>query len=202
MKPFIKHRGKVVSIFQPNIDTDQILPKQFLKRIEKTGYGAFLFYDWRFKPDGTPQPDFVLNSPHYKNASVLLAGENFGCGSSREHAPWALSDFGFRVIIAQSFADIFYNNCFKIGLLPVVLEEKTIKKLVARAETSESYFLTADLENLEIYDNEEFHAKFTIDEFRRRCLLEGLDDIDLTLQFEGQISEYEQHRKDWLPVIR
>jgi len=203
MQKFIKHTGKAVAMLQPNLDTDQILPKQFLKRIEKTGYGAFLFYDWRFQPDGTPKRDFVLNSARYENASVLLAGENFGCGSSREHAPWALFDFGFRVIIAASFADIFYNNCLKIGLLSIVLEEKTVKELAARAEaTAETYFITADLKNLEIYDTLGFHTKFTTDEFRRQCLLEGLDDIDLTLQFETQISDYEQTRKIWLPAIR
>ncbi len=201
MKPFIKHRGKAVTITQPNIDTDQILPKQFLKRIEKTGYGAFLFYDWRFEPDGTQKPDFVLNRPRYKDASVLLAGENFGCGSSREHAPWALGDFGFRVIIASSFADIFHNNCFKVGLLPVVLDEQTIAELIAKTEAVENYSLTIDLENLEISDGRDFHMAFETDEFRRECLLNGWDDISLTLRFADEISEYERRRPDWLVSI-
>ena len=201
MKPFIKHRGKAVTISQPNIDTDQILPKQFLKRIEKTGYGAFLFYDWRFEPDGTQKPDFVLNRPRYKDASVLLAGENFGCGSSREHAPWALVDFGFRVIIASSFADIFYNNCFKVGLLPVVLDERTIAELIAKTEAVENYSLTIDLENLEISDGRDFRTTFETDVFRRECLLNGWDDISLTLRFADKISEYERRRPDWLVSI-
>ena len=147
MKKFITHTGKTVALYQPNIDTDQIVPKQFLKRIERTGYGEFLFYDWRFDADGTVKSDFVLNNPKYKKASILIAGANFGCGSSREHAPWALEDFGFRVVVAPSFAEIFYNNCFKTGILPIVLDEKIVADLVEKSKIYENYELTVDLEN-------------------------------------------------------
>jgi len=188
-------------MFQSNIDTDQILPKQFLTRIEKTGYGEFLFYDWRWNADGSPNEDFILNSPRYKNASILLAGKNFGSGSSREHAPWALSDYGFRAVIAPSFADIFYNNCFKISLLPVVLDETMVAELVDKTETIEDYSLTVDLENLKISDGRSFRTNFETDDFRRECLLNGWDDIGLTLRFEEKIGEYEKQRPDWmLPV--
>ncbi len=201
MQSFTKHIGEPVAIYQPNIDTDQILPKQFLKRIEKTGYGDFLFYEKRFFADGSLNPKFVLNKPRYKNASVLMAGKNFGSGSSREHAPWALRDFGFRVIIAPAFAGIFYNNCLKTGILPIVLDEVSVKILVERSEKIKDYLITADLENLTLSDNQGFHVKFEIDEFRRECLLKGLDDIDLSLQFENEINIYEQGRKSWLPRI-
>ncbi len=195
MNKFTKHTGKTVALYQPNIDTDQIIPKQFLKRIERTGYGEFLFYDWRFNADGGAKSDFVLNDPKYKNASILLAGANFGCGSSREHAPWSLTDYGFRAVIAPSFADIFYNNSLKNGLLPIVLSEETIAELVRKAETSDNYELTIDLETRTVFDNQNFRASFEIDEFRRYCLLNGLDDIGLTLQNEGKISEYENLKK-------
>ena len=201
MQNFIKHTGKSVAIYQPNIDTDQILPKQFLKRVEKTGYGDFLFYEKRFYADGSLNPEFVLNKPRYKNASVLIAGKNFGSGSSREHAPWALRDFGFRVIIAPAFAGIFYNNCLKTGILPIVLDEVSVKILVERSEKMKDYLIAADLENLTLSDDQGFHAKFEIDEFRRECLLKGLDDVDLSLQFENEINIYEQNRKSWLPRI-
>jgi 3-isopropylmalate/(R)-2-methylmalate dehydratase small subunit len=202
MNKFTKHTGKTVALFQPNIDTDQILPKQFLKRIEKTGYGEFLFYDWRWNADGSPNEDFILNNPRYKNASILLAGANFGSGSSREHAPWALADYGFRAVIAASFADIFYNNCFKIGLLPVVLSESIVAELVNKTGTIENYSLTIDLENTEIFDERNFRASFTIDEFRRECLLNGWDDIGLTLRFEEKIGEYERQRPSWMLAVK
>lgn len=202
MKKFTKHTGKTAAIFQPNIDTDQILPKQFLKRITKSGYGDFLFYDWRFDEQGKPIADFVLNQPRYQDASIFLAGTNFGGGSSREHAPWALADFGFRVVIAPSFGEIFYNNCFKIGLLPIVLDEKIIVELVEKTKREESYSLTVDLENLEIFDEKDFLTKFEIDEFRRECLLNGWDDIGLILKYENKISEFELKRPDWLISIR
>lgn len=202
MQRFIKHTGKPVALFQPNIDTDQILPKQFLTRVEKSGYGECLFYDWRFEADGKSNPDFVLNQPRYAGVSVLLAGRNFGCGSSREHAPWALADFGFRVLVAPSFADIFYNNCFKTGLLPIVLAEEIVAELARRAENLDDYSITADLENLEISDSQNFRASFTIDEFRRELLLNGLDEIGLTLKYEDRISEYEKRRASWLPSVR
>ncbi len=191
MQKFTKHTGKTVALYQPNIDTDQIIPKQFLKRIERTGYGEFLFYDWRFDADGSAKSDFVLNDPKYKSASVLIAGANFGCGSSREHAPWSLTDYGFCVVIAPSFADIFYNNSLKNGLLPVVLSEEDVAGLADKSKTLENYELIVDLENKLVSDDLGFQASFEIDEFRRHCLLNGLDDIGLTLQNEAKISEYE-----------
>lgn len=197
MKKFTKHTGKTVALYQPNIDTDQILPKQFLKRIERSGFGECLFYDWRFHPDGSLNEDFILNDPQFKDASILLAGMNFGCGSSREHAPWALQDYGFRVVIAPGFADIFYNNCFKTGILPLVLEEKIVAGLVKKSQSG-NYNLTVDLEEKTVSDAEGFQISFEVDEFRRYCLLNGLDDIALTLQHEAKISEYEKSRPDWL----
>src|SRR5206468_7300911 len=177
MNPFRIHSGLVVPLDRPNVDTDQIIPKQFLKRVERTGFGEFLFYDWRVLPNGQPNPSFPLNEPRYRGASVLIAGKNFGCGSSREHAPWALLDYGFRVIIAPSFADIFENNCRKNGLLPVVLSETEITEIAERARAIENYQITVDLEEERVTDAHGFSAAFTIDEFQRHCLLEGLDDI-------------------------
>lgn len=174
-----------------NVDTDQIIPKQFLKRIERTGFGEFLFCDWRLQPDGRANPGFVLNDPRYKNASILLAGANFGCGSSREHAPWALLDYGFRAIVAPSFADIFTTNCLNNGVLPVVLPAASVRKLMERARKT-PYRLTIDLELRTISDSEGFSATFPMDDFRRHCLLHGLDDIGLTLQHESDIAAYEK----------
>lgn len=202
MQKFTKHTGKLVPMLQSNIDTDQILPKQFLTRTDKSGYGDCLFYDWRFDADGEPNPEFVLNKPAYKDASILIAGKNFGGGSSREHAPWALQDYGFRVLLAASFADIFYNNCFKVGLLPIVLDEKIIARLAERAETFDDYLITADLQNLEIYDNRDFKVNFQIDGFRRELLIEGLDEIGLILRYESEIGEYEKRRADWLVSVK
>lgn len=175
-----------------NVDTDQIIPKQFLKRIERTGFGQFLFFDWRFLEDGqTPNPDFELNKPAVKGASILLAQRNFGCGSSREHAPWALEDYGFRVVIAPSFADIFYNNCFKNGMLPIRLDEATVANLFQRA-TKPGYRLTVDLNDCSIMDDAGLKLSFCVDDFRRHCLLNGLDDIGLTLEHEAKITAFEQ----------
>ena len=188
MKRFTTHTGNAVALYQPNIDTDQIIPKQFLKRIERTGYGEFLFYDWRFDSDGAPNGDFVLNNPKYKDASVLLAGANFGCGSSREHAPWSLTDYGFSVVIAPSFADIFSNNCFKNGMLPITLPDEQARELMRRRK------LTVDLETQTIADEDGLSVSFVINEFQRYCLLEGLDDIGLTLRHEDAISAYEASR--------
>jgi 3-isopropylmalate/(R)-2-methylmalate dehydratase small subunit len=192
MKPFVRHTGLVLPLDRSDVDTDQIIPKQFLKRIERTGFGQFLFYDWRFLEDGTPNPDFILNAPQYQGASVLLARRNFGCGSSREHAPWALADYGFRAIIAPSFADIFYNNSLKNGLLPVRLSEDLVDELFRRCRQNPGYQLTIDLEACVVRDDFGFEAEFQIDPFRRRCLLEGLDDIALTLQHEDKILAYEK----------
>lgn len=192
MEIFKKHTGQCAPIFEQNIDTDQIVPKKFLLKTERTGFDEALFYDWRFLNDGSVNEKFVLNAPKYKEASILLAGANFGCGSSREHAPWALLEYGFRVIIAPFFADIFYNNCFKIGLLPIELKEDLLVRMVKNTENSESYLLNVDLENRVIFDQFEINTKFQIDDFRRFCLLNGLDDIELTLQHEDKIKEYEK----------
>ncbi|MFQ5691514.1 MAG: 3-isopropylmalate dehydratase small subunit [Nitrospinota bacterium] len=191
MEPFKRFTGKVMPLNRADVDTDQIVPKQFLKRIERTGFGRFLFFDWRYAPDGEPKPDFIMNQPRYEGAGVLVAGRNFGCGSSREHAPWAIQDAGFRVIIAPSFADIFYNNCFKNGLLPVALDEEIVHRIVADCEAEPGYCLSVDLERQTVATpgGETFH--FEIDPYRKRCLLEGLDDIDLTLQHESKIAAYE-----------
>ncbi len=194
MQPFRVHTGLVAPLYRPNIDTDQIVPKQFLKRIERTGFGQFLFYDWRYLPDGRPDPSFVLNMPRYRGASVLVAGRNFGCGSSREHAPWALADYGFRAVIAPSFADIFANNAIKNGLLPVVLDEEIVQLIATRAEQS-AYTLTIDLEQGEVRDPNASLARFQIDPFARHCLLNGLDEIALTLQHETLIAAYEERRR-------
>ena len=191
MNKFTKHQGLAAPLYRPNIDTDQIIPKQFLKRIERTGYGEFLFYDWRFNSDGSIINDFVLNDPKYRSASILVAGANFGCGSSREHAPWSLTDYGFRAVIAPSFADIFYNNSLKNSLLPVVLSEKDCAELAQKASTIKDYSLTVDLETQTVTDAIGFSASFQIDEFRRYCMMNGLDDIGLTLQLEDKIAAFE-----------
>ncbi len=191
MQPFRKHTGVVVPLDKVNVDTDQIIPKQFLKRIERTGFGEFLFYDWRFSGDGKKIGDFVLDEPRYAKASVLVAGKNFGCGSSREHAVWALADFGFRVVIAPSFADIFANNSLKNGLLTVRLTEVQVEEITRHSKEIHNYELTVDLETLRVEDGRGFAATFAMDEFSRHCLLNGLDDIGLTLQQEAEIAAYE-----------
>ena len=191
MRAFTTHTGLVALMDRSNVDTDQIIPKQFLKRIERTGFGEFLFFDWRYLDDGSDDPEFELNLPRYKGASILVTRRNFGCGSSREHAPWALEQYGFRVILASSFADIFFNNCFKNGMLPIVLDEATIEDLFARASAKEGYELTVDLESRTITDDAGLKIEFEVDDFRRHCLLNGLDDIGLTLQQEEKISAYE-----------
>ena len=198
MQPFINHTGLVVPLDRPNVDTDQIIPKQFLKRVERTGFGEFLFYDWRVRPDGEPDASFLLNDARYRGASVLTAGKNFGCGSSREHAPWALADYGFRAIIAPSFADIFANNCMKNGLLPVVLTDAEVEELMRRAREVENYQITVDLERKTVSDAHGFSAAFEIGDFQRYCLLEGLDDIGLTLKHEAEIASYERRRPAWM----
>jgi 3-isopropylmalate/(R)-2-methylmalate dehydratase small subunit len=197
MLPFRTHTGTPAPLERPNVDTDQIIPKQFLKRVERTGFGEFLFYDWRYTAEGTPDPSFVLNEPRYAGASVLIAGRNFGCGSSREHAPWALLDYGFRAVVAPSFADIFMNNCMKNAVVPVRLPEAEVAELARRAREMEGYELTVDLERCEVRDEHGFSARFEMDEFRRRCLLEGLDDIGLTLRHESRIKDYESRRAAW-----
>ena len=194
MNSFHIHTGRVAVLDRPNVDTDQIIPKQFLKRVERTGFGQFLFYDWRFLPNGQPDPGFPLNESRYHGASILIAGKNFGCGSSREHAPWALADYGFHAIIAPSFADIFANNCMKNGLLPVVLTDAEVIELMRRAKESENYQVTVDLEKKTVVDAHGFFAAFEMGDFQRYCLLEGLDDIALTLKHEAEIAVYEARR--------
>jgi len=191
MQPFRKHIGKVAPLYRANVDTDQIIPKQFLKKIEKTGFGEFLFNDWRRSAQGVADPSFVLNQPKYSEASILVAAKNFGCGSSREHAVWALADYGFRVVIAPSFADIFANNCVKNGVLTLVLKEQEVEEIARRAAEVPNYQLTVDLEGCTVRDDQGLATSFQIDEFTRHCLLDGLDDIGLTLQHQAEISAYE-----------
>ena len=192
MQPFTKHTGVVAPMDRVNVDTDQIVPTQFLKRIERTGFGQFLFEAWRKLPDGSPNPDFVLNDPNYRDATILVAGPNFGSGSSREHAPWALLDYGFRTVIAPSFADIFRNNCYQNGMLPVVLPREAVDHIMHKAKTVPGYQVTVDLERGLVSDTEEFTATFEMGAFRRDCLLRGLDDIALTLEHEDAIVAFER----------
>jgi 3-isopropylmalate/(R)-2-methylmalate dehydratase small subunit len=194
MEPFIRHTGIVAPVDRVNVDTDAIVPKQFLKRIERSGFGQFLFYEWRFDENGNPNPEFDLNKPRYQGASILISRANFGCGSSREHAPWAILDYGFKVVIAPSFADIFYNNCFKNGILPVTLSEEQVDELFRRTFGNEGYKLTVDLEAKKITDELGLDIAFDLDEHRRQFLLLGLDDIGLTLQHEDKIAAYEARR--------
>jgi 3-isopropylmalate/(R)-2-methylmalate dehydratase small subunit len=191
MQPFRVQKGIVAPLLRANVDTDQIIPKQFLKRIEKTGFGEFLFYDWRRKSDGTMDPEFPLNQPRYAGASILVAGKNFGCGSSREHAVWALEDFGFRAVIAPAFADIFANNCVQNGVLTVVLSEEQVAEIGHRTEKTPGYQLTVDLEKCQVTDDQGFSTNFNVDESIRHRLLEGLDDIGITLLHETDIAAYE-----------
>ena len=192
MQPFKKHTGLVMPLDRVNVDTDQMVPKQFLKALTREGFGRTLFYDWRYLPGEKPNPEFVLNWPRYKGASVLLARANFGCGSSREHAPWAILDYGFRVLIAPSYADIFYNNCFKNGILPITLPDNQMDELFRRTEKTEGYKLAADLEAQTVTDDSGLKYSFQLDPFRRECLLNGWDDIGLTLRFNDQIAQFEK----------
>ncbi len=192
MQPFSKHTGLVAPMDRVNVDTDQMMPKQFCKLLTREGYGKFLFYDWRYLPGEKPNPEFVLNWPRYRGASVLLARANFGCGSSREHAPWGVLDYGFRVVIAPSFADIFYNNCFKNSILPVTLPEEQVHELFRRTEEIPGYGLTADLPNQTVSDDSGLVIRFEIDPFRKEILLKGLDDIGLALQHEAEITAFEK----------
>ena len=194
MRAFTTHTGLAAVLDRDDVDTDQVIPKQFLKRITRTGYDDALFFDWRFLDDGSPNPEFELNHPAYGGASILIAGRNFGCGSSREHAPWALNDYGFRAIIAPSFADIFRNNCFQNGLLTITLDEAEVRGLMEKAAPGNDYRPTVDLEAQTISDPAGGSISFEVDEFRRHMLLEGLDDIGLTLQHEDKIAAYERAR--------
>jgi 3-isopropylmalate/(R)-2-methylmalate dehydratase small subunit len=200
MDSFRKLTAKAAPLDRTNVDTDQIIPKQFLKRIERTGYGEFLFFDWRRTSSGDPNPDFVLNEPRYRDAKILIAGKNFGCGSSREHAAWALSDFGFRCVIAPTFADIFFSNAGKNGILLVKLSEDQVNQLLENGKTISNYELTVSLEDQTVTDDRGFDATFEIDPFRRFCLLEGLDDIGLTLRHEAELDKFEATHENaaWL----
>ena len=192
MEKFKTVKSRPVPLNSAHVDTDQIIPKQFLKRIERTGFGQFLFFDWRFHDDGSPNEKFILNDLRFKNSEILLAQENFGCGSSREHAPWALRDYGFKVIISSSFADILYNNCFKNCILPLVLNEKDLEYLFESTLNFNDYMLNVDLEKNLLADNKGFKISFDVDPFRKKCLLEGLDDIALTLEHSEKIDKYEK----------
>lgn len=195
MTPFTVHRGIVAALPRVNVDTDQIIPKQFLKRVERTGFGPALFHDWRYRPDGRPDPAFELNQPRATGASILLAGPNFGCGSSREHAPWALGEYGFRAILSESFADIFYANCCQNGILPVRLSPDEMRDLFRRfGATGDPMFLTVDLDACEVRDDTDFRARFTMDAYRRDALREGLDEIGRTLLLEPAIAAFERRR--------
>ncbi|GGA23646.1 3-isopropylmalate dehydratase small subunit [Paenibacillus physcomitrellae] len=198
MEAFKTLNGIVGPVDRVNVDTDAIIPKQFLKRIERSGFGQFLFFEWRFDEEGNVNPDFELNKPRYQGASVLISRVNFGCGSSREHAPWAIQDYGFRCIIAPSYADIFYNNCFKNGILPIKLSEEQVEELFQRTAQHEGYKLNVDLENKKITDEFGLEYSFDLDEHRRQFLLQGLDDIGLTLQHEDLITAYEAKHKERL----
>ena len=209
MLPINKHKGTVIPLDRSNVDTDAIIPKQFLKSIKKSGFGPNLFDEWRYLDRGEPgkdiatrkiNPEFVLNKPKYKNGTILLARENFGCGSSREHAPWAILDFGIRVILAPSFADIFYGNCFKNGILPIVIKTEIVDMFFKKAETPEGLILKIDLENQKIIDFDKCYD-FEIDAFKKYCLLEGLDDIGLTLKYHKDIKNFEKNYRNQFPWL-
>tara|TARA_B110000014_G_C20120774_1_gene593840 strand:- start:187 stop:801 length:615 start_codon:yes stop_codon:yes gene_type:complete len=195
MEPFVSLNAKLAPLNRVNVDTDQIIPKQFLKRVERTGFGQFLFNDWRLNSDGSENPEFILNKQEYSGAEILVSGRNFGSGSSREHAPWALQDYGFKCIIAPSFGDIFFSNCFQNGVLPVILPEEVVADIIHNSENDPDYRINIDLESQRVWDeNEEVVAEFTIEPFRRHCMLNGLDDIGLTLEDETDISDFESGR--------
>lgn len=202
MQKFTTFTGLAAPLDRANVDTDQILPKQFLTRVERSGWGRFAFYNWRHRPDGSPDPGFVLNQARFQGASILLARENFGCGSSREHAPWALLDFGFRVVIAPSFAVIFKNNCFQNGVLPIELEPQMQDEWFRRVLGQEGYRIQVNLKDQVLTGGDGFACQFGVDPFRKRCLLEGLDDIGLTLENEAAIQAYENaHRQPWQAAV-
>ncbi|HYM92433.1 MAG TPA: 3-isopropylmalate dehydratase small subunit [bacterium] len=201
MEPFRTHTGVVVPFDRTDVDTDLIIPARYLKRIDRAGYGQLLFYSKRFLPDGAPDPEFVLNRPQYRGSTVLVAGRNFGCGSSREHAAWALQDYGFKVIVAPSFADIFANNAAQIGLLTIVLPEERVRQIMEVAGTREGYQLTVDLEAQTVTDGFGHRDRFEVDAFKKHCLLNGLDAIGLTLQHEAEIARFEAARPAWMPRV-
>lgn len=194
MEPITIYKGKTAVLNRANVDTDQIIPKQFLKRIERTGFGQFLFYNWRFNEDGTERDDFELNRPEVKDSTILIAGDNFGCGSSREHAPWSLLDYGFKIVISSSFADIFHQNCLKNGILPIKLSEAELEQLMEEAQVP-GYALEVDLPNQVVKSEQGFQASFDIHPYWKEMLVNGWDEISITLQYDEQISEYEKKNK-------
>ena len=194
MEKFYKHEGVVAPLDRANVDTDQIIPKQFLKRIERTGFGEYAFFDWRYLEDGVLNPDFILNKPKYKNATILVSGKNFGSGSSREHAPWALFEMGFKVIISPSFADIFRNNCMQNGLLTITLDISMVDQIMANSIKENNYIIKVNLEEQSIQDDYGFTSEFNIDPFRKECLIEGFDDIDLSFKLQDKIEKFESNR--------
>ena len=201
MAPFKSHRGIIATLDRANVDTDQIIPKQFLKRVERTGFGIHLFHDWRYLPDGSPNPDFELNKAAFQGARILVTGENFGCGSSREHAPWAIADYGFNTIISTSYADIFFNNCFKNGILPIVVNRSELDTLMGEIIANEGARFTVDLEEQIVQTEGGSLLRFAIDDFRKKNLLKGLDEIGLTLEFGQQIGAFEARQKAQLPWL-
>jgi len=201
MEKYTNHTSVAALMNRSNVDTDQIIAKQFLKKVERTGFGKHLFHDWRYNEDGTPNTDFELNNPKFEGAKVLVAGDNFGCGSSREHAPWAIDDYGFNTIISTSFADIFYNNCFKNGILPIIVDADTLKALMAEISANEGVAFTVDLENQSVSTPGGINVSFDIDGFRKHNLLEGLDDIGLTLAQTDKIDAYEVKHKEMFPWL-
>jgi len=201
MEPFVKHTGIAALMNRKNVDTDQIIPKQFLTKVEKTGFGEHLFHDWRFTEDGQPKPDFELNDPAFKNASILVAGDNFGCGSSREHAPWALMDYGFRAIISTSFADIFFNNCFKNGILLITVSPEELNQLMAEIENNKGTRFTIDLAEQKVTTPGGLNLTFEIDQFRKESLLQGLDEISWSLKHASEIEAFEKRQKEAQPWL-
>lgn len=201
MEPFTTHTGLVMPLDRTNVNTDEIIPARYLKSIKRTGFGTALFANWRIRSDGSPNPDFVLNFPRYQGASILLAGDNFGCGSSREHAPWAIREYGFRCLIAPSFANIFYNNCFNNGILPVTFDEATVGELIAEAEATEGYTLSVDLAAQTVIRLDGHVLNFEIEQFRKQALLKGLDNIGWTLSHADEITAYETYRRQEAPWL-
>ncbi len=198
MDPLKKVTGIVAPLDMANVDTDQVIPKQFLKRIERTGFGEFAFFNWRYLEDGVPNPDFILNRAEYQNAPILVAGPNFGSGSSREHAPWALKEYGFTAIIAPSFGDIFRSNCFQNGMAPVILSQASVDTILARALRNPGYTLTVDVEARRVYDDEDFSESFEMEPFRQESLVQGLDEIERSLQNNNEITDFEEaHPARW-----
>ena len=201
MEKYTKHTSVAALMNRSNVDTDQIVAKQFLKKVERTGFGVHLFHDWRYLEGGTPNPEFELNNPNFAGSKILVAGDNFGCGSSREHAPWAIADYGFNTIISTSFADIFFNNCFKNGILPIIVDQATLKSLMEEISANEGVEFTVDLENQSVTTPAGLEINFEIDSFRKHNLLNGLDDIGLTLQHTDKIDAYEVKHKQQFPWL-